>query len=109
MGRSPVSHICIQMDNAPEFTSADTHKLLDGLHFQYRNTADYVHQDNYLVENTIRKLDRTCRINYATAPWVPYTTWPGGCVYSLELIRLLHMKARNVQLQRTTWTSSAAN
>ena len=80
LGPSPISHICIQTDNAPEFTSADTHETLNNLNFQWRHTADYVHQDNYKVENTIRMIDRLTRVNFASAPWVPYTVWP-GCEY----------------------------
>jgi len=76
LGPSPISHICIQTDNAPEFTSDDTHKLLNSMGFQWRHTADYVHQDNSAVENTIRKIDRIARVNFASAPWVPYTAWP---------------------------------
>ena len=38
------------------------------------------------------------RVNYATAPWVPYTTWAGGVGHAVDLIRTLPSKGKNGKL-----------
>ena len=63
--------------------------------FQWRHTADYVHQDNSAVENMIRKIDRIMRVNFASAPWVPYTTWPGSATYACQLLEELPVKDKD--------------
>ena len=68
LGPSPISHVTIQMDNAPEMIAETTHEFLHSIHFNYRHTSDYVHQDNFKVENTIRRIDRIARVCFATAP-----------------------------------------
>ena len=95
LGPSPVSRICIQTDNAPELTSEEIEKSFTLLFFQHRFTADYVHTDNFMVENAIRNIDRVLRKCFAAAPWLPYTTWPGAISFSVDLLNIWPTKVDN--------------
>ena len=92
LGPSPISQICIQTDNAPELVSEQAKQTYNKLGFQHRTVAEYVHEDNSIVENAIGRIDRNLRIAFANAPWMKYNLWPGALSYAVEVINISPIK-----------------
>ena len=99
LGPSPITQICVQTDNEPVLVSAEMNEKFHQMKWLRRVTREYVHPDAAFIENAIGRVDRINRINFASAPWLPYTLWPGSISYAVDLVMSSPSKGNNGRMQ----------